>query len=130
MLAIDTNIVVRYLTADHAEQSPKAKALIDGEDIFVRTTVLLESEWVLRSAYGFAPAQIVKSLGAFAGLPRVTLEDAALAAKALDWTLKGMDFADALHLASAAQACDGFASFDQRLAKVAKGLSGIETRAL
>jgi predicted nucleic acid-binding protein len=129
MLAIDTNIVVRYLTADHPEQSPKAKALIDGEDIFVCTTVLLETEWVLRSVYGFAPAQIVKSLGAFAGLPRVTLEDAVLAAKALDWTLKGMDFADALHLASG-QACDGFASFDQRLAKVAKELSGIEIRAL
>jgi predicted nucleic acid-binding protein len=44
MLAIDTNIVVLYLTADHPEQSPKAKALIDSEDIFVRTTVLLEAE--------------------------------------------------------------------------------------
>lgn len=84
MLAIDTNIVVRYLTADHPEQSPKAKALIEGEDVFVCITVLLETEWVLRSVYGFTPAQIVKSLAAFAGLPRVTLEDAALAARAID----------------------------------------------
>ena len=44
MLAIDTNIIVRYLTADHPEQSPKAKALIDHEDVFVCTTVLLETE--------------------------------------------------------------------------------------
>ena len=59
----------------------------------------------------------------------MTLEDAALAAKALDWTLKGMDFADALHLAMA-QECDGFVSFDQGLVGAAKGLSGIEARTL
>ena len=127
MLAIDTNIVIRYLTADHPEQSPKAKALIESGEVFVCTTVLLETEWVLRSAYGFAPAQIVKALAGFAGLPRVTLEDAALAATALDWTLKGMDFADALHLAKA-QGCDGFVSFDRRLAKAAKEFSGIEVQ--
>ena len=109
MLAIDTNIVVRYLTADHPEQSPKAKALIDSEDVFVCTTVLLETEWVLRSVYDFASADIVKALTAFAGLPRVTLEDAPTAAAALDWTLKGLDFADALHLAKT-QGCDGFAA--------------------
>ena len=129
MLAIDTNIVVRYLTADHPEQSPKAKALIDGHDVFVCTTVLLETEWVLRSVYGFPPAEIAKSLAAFAGLPRVTLEDAELAAKALDWTLKGMDFADALHL-TGAEECDGFVSFDRRLVKAAKELTGIEARTL
>ena len=127
MLAIDTNIVVRYLTADHPEQSPKAKALIGGEDVFVCTTVLLETEWVLRNVYGFTPAEIAKSLAAFAGLPHVTLEDAALAAKALDWTLKGMDFADALHLARARE-CDGFLSFDQRLVRAANEFSGIEAR--
>ena len=82
MLAIDTNLVVRYLTADHPEQSPKAKALIDGEDVFVCTTVLLESEWVLRSVYGFASFEVAKKLAAFAGLPSVTLEDAVLASKA------------------------------------------------
>lgn len=113
MLAIDTDIVVRYLTADHPEQSPKTKTLIDNENVFVCTTVLLETEWVLRSVYGFTPAQIVKALTSFAGLPRVTLENAALTAIALDRTLKGMDFADALHLAKA-QTCDGSNSHYER----------------
>ena len=45
MLAIDTNLIVRYLTGDHPRQSAKAKALIDGNDVFVCTTVLLEAEW-------------------------------------------------------------------------------------
>lgn len=129
MLAIDTNVVVRYLAADHPEQSRKAKALIDGEDVFVSTTVLLESEWVLRSVYGFSSADVAKALGAFAGLPNVTVEDAALAAKALGWAAQGMDFADALHLVKA-HGCEAFVSFDRRFAKAAKALSDIEVRTL
>ena len=49
MLAIDTNVVVRYLTDDHPGQSPRARGLIDGQAVFVAVTVILEVEWVLRS---------------------------------------------------------------------------------
>jgi predicted nucleic acid-binding protein len=127
MLAIDTNLIVRYLTADHPEQSPKAKALIDGEDVYVCATVLLETEWVLRSVYGFTSVEVAEALRAFAGLPRVVLEDAVLVARALDWTTQGLDFADALHLAKA-QGCDAFVSFDRELARLAKGLGDVEVR--
>ena len=41
MLAVDTNIILRYLTADHPEQFAKASALIEGEDVYVSSTVLL-----------------------------------------------------------------------------------------
>jgi predicted nucleic acid-binding protein len=127
MLAIDTNVVVRYLTGDHPEQSPRARALIDCHEVLVSTTVLLETEWVLRSAYGYPPPQVSEGLRALAGLPQVTLEDPALAATALDWMATGMDFADALHLARA-NGCAAFLSFDQQFAKVAKRLSRIEVR--
>jgi predicted nucleic acid-binding protein len=125
MLAIDTNLIVRYLTGDHPEQSPKARALIDSEDVFVCTTVLLETEWVLRN--GLTSVEVARALGTFAGLASVTLEDAALTAKALDWTVGGMDFADALHLAKA-EGCDAMVSFDRRFAKAATKLSNIEVR--
>ncbi len=128
MLAVDTNVVVRYLTGDHPEQFANAKALIDGEDLFVCTTVLLETEWVLRSVYGYRPAQLARALRAFAGLPRITLEDPALAAKALDWMAGGMDFADALHLAKA-EGCEAFISFDQRFAAAANAVSEVKVRA-
>lgn len=127
MLAVDTNIIVRYLTADHPEQFATARALIDGENVFVATTVLLETEWVLRSAYRFSRERVVAALAAFAGLPRVTLEDAAMAAKALEWMRSGLDFADALHLVKAAK-CEAFVSFDQRFAAVANTLSGVKVR--
>ena len=118
MLAVDTNVIVRYLTRDDAEQFAKVDALIRDEDVYVCTTVLLETEWVLRRAYRFSLDQIIFALIAFAGLPRVTLEDPALAAKALDWMRNGMDFADALHLGKA-ESCEAFVSFDQRFAVLA-----------
>jgi len=119
MLGIDTNLIVRYLTGDHPTQSAAARALIDGDDVFVSTTVLLETEWVLRSVYGFAPQQISAALRGFAGLARVSLEDPALIAIALDRVDRGIDFADALHL-SRAEGCAAFVTFDQRLIKRAK----------
>jgi predicted nucleic-acid-binding protein len=128
VLAVDTNVVVRYLTRDDAEQFAKASALIGSNDVYVCTTVLLETEWVLRRGYRFSRQRIIAALGAFAGLPRVTLEDPGLAAKALDWTRHGMDFADALHLAKA-QGCQAFVSFDQRLAAVANAMSDLKVRA-
>ena len=128
MLAVDTNIIVRYLTADHPEQFAKALALFDGEDVFVCTTVLLETEWVLRRGYQFSGDQIIAALSAFAGLPRVTLEDPAVAAKALEWMRGGMDFADALHL-SKSEDCEAFVSFDQRFAALANSLSEVKIRA-
>lgn len=127
MLAVDTNVVVRYLTRDDPEQAAMAQQLIDGNDIFVTTTVLLECEWVLRSRYGFDAAQTVGALRAFAGLPRVALEAPTVAATAFDWAARGADFADALHLAGAQQ-CEAFVSFDRRLAAAARRLPGVTVR--
>lgn len=128
MRAIDTNIIVRFLTNDDKRQAQAARAAIEGGDIFIATTVLLESEWVLRSAYEFEPARIASSLRGLAGLSGVTVEEPALLAQALDWMAEGMDFADALHLAKA-QGCDVFLSFDRKLAKVATGRVSVSVEA-
>ena len=127
MLAIDTNLIFRYLTGDHPAQSGRARKLMDEHDLFVCTTVLLETEWVLRSAYGFAPAQVASALRGFAGLPNVTVESPGLAARALDWMEKGMDFAGALHLTKA-EGCEAFVSFDRKLAGVAGRVGALTPR--
>ncbi|UWU95191.1 type II toxin-antitoxin system VapC family toxin [Bradyrhizobium sp. CB1015] len=126
MIAIDTSLIVRYLTGDHVSQSARARALIDAESVFVPITVLLEVEWVLRSAYGYQAADVVHALRAFAGLPTVTVEDGATIAPALDLAEKGMDFADALHLARSRH-CEAFVTFDRKLVKAAKvaGFEGV-----
>ncbi len=126
MRAIDTNIVIRFLVDDDKRQSARARAVIEAGGIFVATTVLLESEWVLRSGYGFAPVQVAEALRKLAGLPGVTVEEPALLAQALDRAMEGMDFADALHLGKA-EHCTAFLSFDRKLAKAA-GRSTIAVR--
>jgi predicted nucleic-acid-binding protein len=126
--AIDTNVLVRFLTGDDKAQARAARILIEAGNIFVATTVLLESEWVLRSGYDLAPSRIVAALRGFAGLPGVTVEEPARLAQALDWMSVGMDFADALHLAKA-QGCSVFLSFDRKLIKFAHGRSPIPVMA-
>ena len=126
--AIDTNVIVRFLVNDDKRQAKAARAAIEGGDIFIATTVVLESEWVLRSAYDFAPARVAEVLRGLAGLPGITVEEPALLAQALDWMSEGMDFADALHLGKA-ERCTAFLSFDRKLAKTAVSRSSVEVEA-
>ena len=119
MRAIDTNLVVRYLTGDHPEQAARARAVIDTGPVFASTTVLLESEWVLRSVYEFSGKQVAAALRAFAGLPHVSVESPFMLAEALDRAENGMDFADALHLGAAAR-CEAMLTFDRGFIEKAK----------
>jgi predicted nucleic-acid-binding protein len=121
MRAVDTNVVVRLLAKDHPEQSARAFAVFGGGDTWVPVTVMLETEWVLRSAYRSEPRKIVALFRSMFGIPGVAVENAAAVTQALDWYEHGMDFADALHLATA-QGCDGFATFDRDFIKTAARL--------
>ena len=128
MIAIDTNVVVRFLVDDDHEQFLQAQRVIANALVFISNTVLLECEWVLRSVYEYEPPDFVEALRNFAGLEKVTLEDPELAATALKWHEQGMDFADALHLAGSA-ACDAFLTFDRRIAKAAAIVGATPVRA-
>ncbi len=128
MRAVDTNIIVRYLTGDDPAQADKVRALFSQEQIFVPRTVLLEVEWVLRGVYEIPSERIIPALRALAGLPSVSVEDATLVAKAMDWADAGMDFADALHLAASTD-CESFLTFDKRFARSGTRLAGFPVSA-
>jgi predicted nucleic-acid-binding protein len=128
VIAIDTNVIVRFLVNDDHEQARRARALIEAEDLFVPTSVLLEAEWVLRSTYSLPRRPLFQALRAFLALPRIIAQDRQSAVAALGWAEGGMDFADALHLAGAA-GCDAFASFDRALKRTAAKLGAPEVRA-
>ena len=119
MRAVDTNIVVRLVTGDDSDQAVRAKRAIAEGNVFASTTVLLESEWVLRSVYGFAREDVARALGALAGLPGVSVESPVLLGEALQRTESGMDFADALHL-GAAERCEAMFTFDRRFIEAAR----------
>jgi predicted nucleic-acid-binding protein len=122
MIALDTNVVVRFLVADHPSQAKRSRELMESSEILVAASVLLETEWVLRGAYSLARADVVRLLRGLLGLPNVSTEDPALIAQALDWHAAGLDFADSLHLAGTA-AAQHFVSFDTKLVKAAKRLA-------
>ena len=128
MIAIDTNVIVRALAGDDPAQSAKARALVSNERIHITTTVLLETEWVLRSSYRLPALRIIELLAAFVSHANASLQHPDQVATALVWAAKGMDFADALHLAGS-EGCAGFASFDRKLVRTARAMGAIPVRA-
>ncbi|MBI4357639.1 MAG: type II toxin-antitoxin system VapC family toxin [Gammaproteobacteria bacterium] len=104
MIAVDTNVIVRLITADDIKQAEKAKILFGKHSIFITKTVLLETEWVLRAAYKTQKKKIHQSFLRLLGLPNVEIESQTEIKMALKWYEQGLDFADALHLASSAPA--------------------------
>lgn len=126
MRALDTKVLARFFVDDAddaqaAEQRPAAVAAL-AERSFVSVTVLLELEWLLRGFYELPLIDISRVLRALAGIEHITLEDRDAVLVAIDAFGKGLDFADALHLARSSCA-SGFATFDQRLAKRARSLA-------
>ena len=120
MLAVDTNVVVRFLADDNAGQHKRAIALFRAHAIWLSRTVLLEAEWVLRGAFGFAPLEIGQAFQGLTRLPNVHCEDGPAVQSAIEALVIGMDFADALHLAGSRDADEGFASFDSRFVRQAR----------
>jgi predicted nucleic-acid-binding protein len=129
MIAVDTNVLVRFLVRDNAKQAARAAELIRDNQIWISKTVLLETEWVLRSLYRFSPQSLGGALRALAGLEKVFLEDEIAVAKALEWFQEGLDLADALHLASAGTA-NQFATFDGKLARQGSRMTTLKTVSL
>ncbi len=122
MIALDTNVWVRYVTNDEPDQAKRALAVLAGaEEIFVAKTTLLELEWVLRAAYELSAAAIIRALRQILGLPNVQVEMPDQLEKAIDYYEKGLDFADALHLASSPKGVSFF-TFDTAFIKRARSL--------
>lgn len=122
MIAIDTNVLVRFLTGDDQQQFKKARTLFETDEVFIPDTVILESEWVLRYAYRFPRDSIRSAFVKLFGLRNVHVNNPLLIAQVLQWYERGLDFADAMHLAFG-QKCPQFFTFDRKFARRANGLS-------
>ena len=126
MRALDTNVLARFFVDDvddaqAVKQRPAAIAALS-ERSFVSVTVLLELEWVLRGFYELPTRDIAGVLRALASIGHITLEDRDAVLMAVEAFDKGLDFADALHVARSSRASE-FATFDRRLARRAAALA-------
>ena len=113
MRAVDTNILVRFYLHDDATQVRIAAGVLATGDVFVPKTVILELEWVLRYVAEQAEDKVMDCLAHLIALPGVTVEDRDEIETAIGQCRKGIDFADALHLA-ASQSCSELLTFDDR----------------
>lgn len=127
MRAIDTNVLVRHFRQDDRKQSPAALRVMQSGPLYCPKSVALEFEWVMRYVYQHDRADIAACLTTLISMANVTLEDEAAVGEALQWYQRGLDFADALHLASS-QACTDLLTFDDKgFARRAKRL-GLKPR--
>lgn len=113
MRAVDTNVLARFYLRDDAAQGRIAADVLAAGDIFVPKTVILELEWVLRYVADQVKDKVIECLAHLIALPGITVEDRDEIEAALDHCRRGIDFADALHLA-ASKACDELLTFDNR----------------
>lgn len=97
MIAFDTNLLVRIAVNDDQHQADIAEQLINNNDIFISRTVLLESEWVLRSVYKTSRSDIAAFFENVLITENIAVENPIEVGQALEWYRVGTDFADALH---------------------------------
>lgn len=119
MIALDTNILARFLLNDDPAQFKQAKDLLARPAIYTAPpTVLLELVWVLES-YDCSRDEILQGLKNLLGLPNFKPRSFEAICYAVNWYAAGMDFGDAMHLALSA-GDSAFATFDKTLGKVAE----------
>lgn len=114
MRAVDTNILVRWLTRDDPAQTPIADRVM-AEPVFVAHTVLLELAWVLGGrTYRLDRARLAIALRALIDTKTVHIVDEEAVRWAIERFAAGGDIADMLHLTSL-HGCSTFVSFEHRL---------------
>ncbi len=122
MIALDTNVLVRYLTGDEPEQAAAAGVLLAGLDDrepgFVPREVTVELVWVLSRSYhlGREPiAEVLEKLLATRGLVLENAADVGRAAAA--YRRGGPEFADwMILLAAEREGALPLFTFDRRVA--------------
>lgn len=130
MRAIDTNLIVRLLVNDDEQQVVRARRLIDSEPVLVTMTVVLETEWVLRSAYSFPKNDIIAGLRVVFAHANMRLVEPLVVERALALAEEGLPINDAMHIASSwAADASAFVTFDEPLINAAKQIGSIVVEA-
>ena len=124
MTSIDTNVIVRYLVGDDAEQAEAARALLDGltpdDPGFICREVAIEVAWVLERSYRFTRARVAEALMDLTASDSLVVENSDdVAAAAYLYRQGGAGFSDRMVLSAAERAgATPLYTFDRRLARM------------
>ena len=124
MIALDTNVLVRYLVCDDMEQANTARALLESltpaSPGYVCREVTIELVWVLERAYVFSRDRIATILEELVATEGLEIEEANdVARTAFRFRAGGPGFAD-LMIAAAAERSGAHPlfTFDQKAARL------------
>ncbi len=122
MIALDTNILVRFLVKDDEVQTRRVVGLMKraqerNEVLYVSEVVLCELVWVLETSYGVGREEIAANMAKLLRARQLSFRNADLVARALDaYQIGRGDFADYLIREDALLAgADVVATFDKAL---------------
>lgn len=120
MRAVDTNVLVRLVTRDDAQQVAAAEAFV-ARGAWVPHLVLVEAMWVLSSVYELAPRDIATAVEMLLNHKDLTVQDSDVVASALARFRKktSLSFSDCLVLEVARKAGHlPLGMFDRELGKL------------
>lgn len=128
MIALDTNVIVRFFVDDDPVQTRQAEELLaslsEEAPGFVCRETLLELVWVLRKTYGYSRTEIAQVLEGLLASTQLEVENAdALGAVLYLYADRGFGFADLMiRQVSQQHGADRVLTFDRRAAR----LEGVE----
>jgi predicted nucleic-acid-binding protein len=125
MIGLDTNVIARIVLADDASQTRQAIAMLDaaqqrGEEVSLSLPVVLELEWVLRSAAKLGKTAVITTLRHLLETELLQIENEG----ALEYALhlyegSKADFAECLFTAKyRMQGCRAMVNFDAQACKL------------
>lgn len=128
MIALDTNVIVRFLVQDDPVQGARAReifaALSPEAPGFICREVAVETVWVLDRAYGHTRAEICDAIDALLEAKELVIEaDDRIARAVHAWRAGGAGFADRMILLAADAHGAELVTFDRKLG----ALSGART---
>lgn len=124
MIALDTNVLVRFLTQDDPVQSRAASDLITGLTAeapgFVCREVMVELVWVLERAYGLDRAQVAAAIEGLLAATEIEVEAVDDVGSALyRYRDDGFGFADLMIAAASRRAGAAvLVTFDRKAAQL------------
>lgn len=124
MVALDTNLIIRFLVRDDEQQAglvlTRFQEAEKKKELFLTPIlVVLESIWVLESAYKMGRQDIIASFACLRQMPIIEFEnDEVIERFLLEGNLSNNDLSDLLIGISASMfGCDTVLSFDKKAAK-------------
>ena len=124
MIALDTNVLIRYLTRDNPEQAEAARALLRGLTTdnpgFICREVVIEVVWVLERSYRFSRERIANIVVELVATDTLVIEDDNDVAQADAAYRQGSaDFSDLMILSAANRVgAQPLYTFDRQFARL------------